>query len=350
MRRRLARSGSAQELEARKRRLAVMTYDDLLTRLDAALGRRRRRRGRRAAARALRRRARRRVPGHRSGAVGHHAPRVRRGRARTLVLIADPKQAIYAFRGADVYAYLDAARGRRHAGDARRQLAQRPGADRRLRRAVRGRQARARGDRLSPASAPPTPTASRACTAHRATRRCAFGCVRARPSVEPDPQRASRRSSSAREHIAARPGRRRRRAAVLGRRGRDRSGDGDGRVASASARRTSRCWCGPTATAALIREALERGRRPGRDQRRRAACSPPTPAREWLRLLEALERPASIARAHSAALTALSRLVAPSGSRKADETGWEERPPSAARLGEGAARARRRVAARDDHA
>ena len=29
----------------------------------------------------------------------------------TLVLIGDPKQAIYAFRGADVYAYLDAARG-----------------------------------------------------------------------------------------------------------------------------------------------------------------------------------------------------------------------------------------------
>ena len=32
----------------------------------------------------------------------------------TLVLIADPKQAIYAFRGADVYAYLEAARS---AGD-----------------------------------------------------------------------------------------------------------------------------------------------------------------------------------------------------------------------------------------
>src|SRR5436305_14892071 len=28
----------------------------------------------------------------------------------TLVLIGDPKQAIYAFRGADVYAYLEAAR------------------------------------------------------------------------------------------------------------------------------------------------------------------------------------------------------------------------------------------------
>lgn len=28
----------------------------------------------------------------------------------TLVLIGDPKQAVYSFRGADVYAYLDAAR------------------------------------------------------------------------------------------------------------------------------------------------------------------------------------------------------------------------------------------------
>ena len=33
---------------------------------------------------------------------------IRRG-GSALVLIADPKQAIYAFRGADVYAYLDAA-------------------------------------------------------------------------------------------------------------------------------------------------------------------------------------------------------------------------------------------------
>ncbi len=48
--------------------------------------------------------------------------------ATTLVLIGDPKQAIYAFRGADVYAYLDAARTAGTAGDARRQLAQRPGA------------------------------------------------------------------------------------------------------------------------------------------------------------------------------------------------------------------------------
>ena len=70
----------------------------------------------RAAARPLRRRARRRVPGHRPGAVGDPAPRVRRRRARRSCSIGDPKQAIYAFRGADVYAYLDAARDRRRRG------------------------------------------------------------------------------------------------------------------------------------------------------------------------------------------------------------------------------------------
>ena len=38
------------------------------------------------------------------------------GGGATLVLIGDPKQAIYAFRGADVYAYLEAADdGRRSA-------------------------------------------------------------------------------------------------------------------------------------------------------------------------------------------------------------------------------------------
>jgi exodeoxyribonuclease V beta subunit len=96
-----------KEVEARKRRLAVMTYDDLLTRLDAAL----------------------------ASDEGHAAERLRaryevvlvdefqdtdpvqwdimrRAFAEggvTLVLIGDPKQAIYAFRGADVYAYLEAA-------------------------------------------------------------------------------------------------------------------------------------------------------------------------------------------------------------------------------------------------
>jgi exodeoxyribonuclease V beta subunit len=107
-RRRLA-EGVRRELELRKRRLRVMSYDDLLTRLDGALA---------------------------EDARGEIAERLRRQYAvvlvdefqdtdpmqwrivqrafgeagTTLVLIGDPKQAIYAFRGADVFAYLEAAR------------------------------------------------------------------------------------------------------------------------------------------------------------------------------------------------------------------------------------------------
>jgi exodeoxyribonuclease V beta subunit len=105
MRRRLAQA-ARDELERRKRALAVMTYDDLLTRLDAALG---------DAAAVERLRARYDVvlvdEFQDTDPVqwdilrrAFDAPGV------TLVLIGDPKQAIYAFRGADVYAYLDAAR------------------------------------------------------------------------------------------------------------------------------------------------------------------------------------------------------------------------------------------------
>ena len=98
------------ELDRRKRALSVITYDDLLTRLrDELAGER--------------------------GAGGRAAPRRYRvvlvdefqdtdpiqweilqrafgGGGVTLVLIGDPKQAIYAFRGADVYSYLEAARPR----------------------------------------------------------------------------------------------------------------------------------------------------------------------------------------------------------------------------------------------
>ncbi len=97
-----------EELERRKRQMAIMTYDDLLTRLNDTL----------------------------KGPSGPAAAERLRGRYHvvlvdefqdtdpiqwqilhrafvcagvTLVLIADPKQAIYAFRGADVYAYLLAA-------------------------------------------------------------------------------------------------------------------------------------------------------------------------------------------------------------------------------------------------
>ncbi len=97
-----------EELERRKRDAQIMTYDDLLTRLHTSLVDPA---GGAAVARRLRDRYRvvlvdefqdtdplqweimRTAFGHAGG---------------TLVLIGDPKQAIYAFRGADVYAYLEA--------------------------------------------------------------------------------------------------------------------------------------------------------------------------------------------------------------------------------------------------
>ena len=109
MRRRLAEA-VRDELDRRKRALSVMDFDDLLTRLRTTLA---------------------------SPETGEDAVRQLRERykvvlvdefqdtdpvqweimqrafgdgASTLVLIGDPKQAIYAFRGGDVYAYLQAAK------------------------------------------------------------------------------------------------------------------------------------------------------------------------------------------------------------------------------------------------
>jgi exodeoxyribonuclease V beta subunit len=108
MRQRLA-SVARQELEGRKRAMRVMTYDDLVTRLGSALA----------------------GPGGDAIAAQLHSrfdvvlvdefqdtdpaqweimDRAFGDGEVTLVLIADPKQAIYAFRGADVYAYLQAVR------------------------------------------------------------------------------------------------------------------------------------------------------------------------------------------------------------------------------------------------
>src|SRR4051812_35205355 len=108
MRVRLA--GAARlELEARKRRAGVMTYDDLLTRLQSTLE------GESGEIAAARLRARYRVvlvdEFQDTDPVQWQIMRTAFGDgSTTLVLIGDPKQAIYAFRGADVYAYIEAAR------------------------------------------------------------------------------------------------------------------------------------------------------------------------------------------------------------------------------------------------
>jgi exodeoxyribonuclease V beta subunit len=97
-----------EELEARKRRSEVMTYDDLLTRLKGTLE------GPSGPAAARRLRDRYSVvlvdEFQDTDPVQWDILRLAFADSGvTLVLIGDPKQAIYAFRGADVYAYLAAA-------------------------------------------------------------------------------------------------------------------------------------------------------------------------------------------------------------------------------------------------
>jgi exodeoxyribonuclease V beta subunit len=107
MRRRLALR-VRDELDDRKRRLAVMTYDDLLTQLDDTL----KGPGGEAAAARLRERYRVVLVDEFQDTDPVQWDIMRRAFGdgeTTLVLIGDPKQAIYAFRGADVYAYLEAA-------------------------------------------------------------------------------------------------------------------------------------------------------------------------------------------------------------------------------------------------
>ena len=179
MRVRLA-GAARDELEARKRRMGVMTYDDLLTRLSDTLDGRGRRGRRGAPARPLPRRARRRVPGHRPRAVADHADRVRRRR--------DDARADRRPEAGDLRVprrrRLRLHRGRpdrRLGGHADDELAQRPGPDRRLRRALRRREARARGDRLP--RGPRRERATRACTARRTRRRCGSASSRATRSA-----------------------------------------------------------------------------------------------------------------------------------------------------------------------
>ncbi len=94
------------EVERRKRRDRILTYDDLLTRLRAVLT------GPDGARAAARLRERFHVvlvdEFQDTDPAQWDIVRLAFEQARALVLIGDPKQAIYAFRGADVHAYLDA--------------------------------------------------------------------------------------------------------------------------------------------------------------------------------------------------------------------------------------------------
>jgi exodeoxyribonuclease V beta subunit len=108
IRRRLVKAVT-EEMDRRKRAAGFLTYDDLLTRLRDTLAHPRR--GEAACGR-LRSRYRVVLVDEFQDTDPVQWEILRRAFAdggTTLVLIGDPKQAIYAFRGADVYAYLDAA-------------------------------------------------------------------------------------------------------------------------------------------------------------------------------------------------------------------------------------------------
>jgi exodeoxyribonuclease V beta subunit len=272
MRARLA-DAVRRELAARKLRAGVMTYDDLLTRLDANL----------------------------RGPAGDIAVRRLRERYRvvlvdefqdtdpiqwsilqrafggtTLVLIGDPKQAIYAFRGADVYAYLEAA-----AGAERRTLETNRRSDQGLIDAYDALFGNARLGhegivyrRVRATQQPRAATPLRIRVVHRDE-----------PSLTLT-QRGYATSQSAREHIATDLA-----ADVVRALDSDAVRPGDVAVLVQTNR-----------TAALIRDALEAVGVPAVINGARSVFGT-EPARYWLRLLEALERPTSAPRAHAAALT-----------------------------------------------
>jgi exodeoxyribonuclease V beta subunit len=265
-----------RELELRKRRVGVITYDDLLVRLDAVL------RSDPAAVERLRARYGVVLVDEFQDTDPIQWDIVRtafEGEGTTLVLIGDPKQAIYAFRGADVYAYLEAAEAARQRptlnvnhrsdqalldaydalfGDAR---LGHPGIEYRRVRAAR------------PDS--PPGRALRIRVVHRDE-----------PSIAQTPGGFAQKAST-REHVATDL------AADLVRVLSAPHGPPPGDVAVLV--RTNR-------SAAIVRAALEAARIPAVTNGAGSVFST-VPAREWLRLLEAIERPASRGRAHTAALT-----------------------------------------------
>jgi exodeoxyribonuclease V beta subunit len=314
MRARLAQA-VRDELRLRKERAGLMTYDDLLTKLDETL----RGPAGEIALRRLRRRYRVVLVDEFQDTDPIQWSILRRAFAEgdsTLVLIGDPKQAIYAFRGADVYAYLDAAgeasdrptletnrrsdQGLIDAYDALFGVAQ-LGHEGIVYRPVHATAAN-QAPRL-----PGTPLRIR--VVHRDE-----------PSLELT-ARGYATSGSAREHVAddlagdlvrllnARP--------EIERRAEDgstleRFELRPGHVAVLV--QTNR-------TAALIRDALDAAGVPAVINGAGSVFGT-DPARQWLRLLEALERPTSSLRAHAAALTPFLGWTAEQVAT-ADDADWE---------------------------
>ena len=308
------------ELELRKRRLAVMTYDDLLTRLDETLA------GPGGAGVATRLRDRYRVvlvdEFQDTDPVQWDIVRRAFGEGgATLVLIGDPKQAIYAFRGADVYAYLAAAR----AADARATLEVNWRSDQGLIDAydtmfggarlghegiAYGKVRAAEANRVPRLSGAPVAAPLRVRVVHRdepavgTTRQGYAQLAGARGHVAKDTAAELVRLLDARPEIETRSDD----GAPL-RRERIRPGH------VAVLVRTNR-------TAASVRDELAAAGIPAVINGAGSVFGT-APAREWLHLLEAIERPTSLLRAHAAALTPFLGWTPEQVASAADDA-WEE--------------------------
>ncbi len=309
-----------EEVERRKRASRVLTYDDLLTRLAGTLADPDR--GPAACAR-LRERYRVALVDEFQDTDPIQWEVMRRAFSdggATLVLIGDPKQAIYAFRGADVHAYLEAARaaGTRETLAVNRRSDQglidaydalfsgvRLGHEGIVYRTVRAADANQRA-RLVGA---PVDTPLRLRVAHRAS-----GLVRTT-------KKGFVSNAPGREHIAADLA-----ADVVSLLGSGAEVLTRHREGTESAR--ERIRPGHVAVlvrthkhAALIRDALDAADVPAVINGAGSVFGTPA-AVGWLRLLEALERPSAGTRARAAALTGFLGWTAEQVAL-ADEAAWE---------------------------
>ena len=175
----------------------------------------------------------------------------------TLVLIGDPKQAIYAFRGADVYAYLEAAaRGRHRARRSTINWRSDQGLIDAYDALFGGAQLGHEGIVYRQRAGRRRQPRRRGCTARRSRRRCASGSShRDDPSTDRTQrlraQRRARASTSPRDLAADIVA-----LLSLGREIEVRAEDGERRRERVGPA-TSPCSCGPTATPRSIRDALD---------------------------------------------------------------------------------------------
>jgi exodeoxyribonuclease V beta subunit len=299
MRYRLARAVRS-ELEQRKRRLAIMTYDDLLTRLNETLD------GESGPA------ARARLSSRFDVVLVDEfqdtdpiqwqiLDRAFAKGGVTLVLVADPKQAIYAFRGADVYAYLKAA----EIAETRATLRENRRADQTL---IDAYDALFGGAKLGHEGIAYRQV--RATPAHQAPRLTGGtndAALRVRVVLRTEPTidltyNGFAATDSARSHIA-----RDLAADVVaslssGARIEHRTPDGEATRHEPICPGHIAVLVRTHATADLVRDALTAASVPAVINGAGSVFDAPA-ARDWLALLEAIERPASAVRARTAALT-----------------------------------------------